>query len=1087
MFTSSFRSGLVGLLAVALFSAGLQAATFVEDFSSTEYCDQLATTAWWDTGAGDIKLFPFEISMTGNYDTPGTARDLVIAGDYAFIADDGSGLQILDITDPANPGFLGSFDTSGRAFGVAIAGDHAYVADYGSGLVVLDISDPTNPIYAGGWDMPGDMFRNVAVVGDYAYMADRSSGLQIMYISDPTNPVPAGNYNTSGWAYDVVIGGDCAFVADLSSGLQVIDISDPLNPFLLGSLDTPGSARGLTVVGDYAYMADGGSGLQVIDISDPANPFAAGSCGIAGDAQTIAISGDYLYMAAYDGGFSVLDISDPTNPILLDVFDTPGLAMKVAIAGDQAYLADGEGGLQVVRVADPVLPPRRVGSLEASGLGDLIVVGDHIFSVGYEGLQVIDISDLRRPEIVWNNGFPYVYDLVASGDYAYLSGANYGLLILDISDPVNPVYLGNCETPGSGLAVAITDRYAFIADDEDFGVEVIDFADPTNPVNVGSYYEPGGCWPKDVAIAGDRAYIAGYATDLVVLDISDPTNPAYLGSSDVTPGASRRLAVAGDHAYLVDSWGLHVVDISDPTNLTLLGTYDPVGMSINFFKIAGDYAYLGGPNSSLLVVDISNPTNPVLVGTYNSSSGGNIYTFALAGDYLFARCGSGLDIVQALWRQFDPARPVGQSLAIDATDDSISRVRLAAAQTDSVQWEMSANGGVDWQELLPDFTWQRMAAVGSDLRWRSTHVHESPGVNPSCSELTIGWLFDCPTIDDVVDIPADQGGQVRIGFSRSGRDFADEMDLPIDDYCLWRRVDDRSVRKNLDILRDTQGPAAGSEVFDSYLRPLGDRIFMIGGQGEALGQFPLGVWEAVGSFSATQQDHYLTPVTTLTDSSGAGIPWSVFCVTAHTTTPSIWYCSPPDSGYSVDNIAPAIPGGFMMGENSVLIWDASLEPDFQYYTVYGSAVDHFDETAVLVDYTIETSLDVSGQTYSFFLLTASDYAGNESDAAAVDALSAVPDAEPLNFTLHQCAPNPFNPSTTITFDLPMPSRVDLWIFDLSGRLVRMLMSDVSVGAGRSQVVWDGNDDTGRSAASSTYFYRLTAGPHTETKRMALVR
>jgi len=68
-----------------------------------------------------------------------------IVGNYAYVADNFSGLQIIDISNPAAPTLKGNYDTSGNAYGVQIVGNYAYVADYGGGLKIIDVSDFTNP------------------------------------------------------------------------------------------------------------------------------------------------------------------------------------------------------------------------------------------------------------------------------------------------------------------------------------------------------------------------------------------------------------------------------------------------------------------------------------------------------------------------------------------------------------------------------------------------------------------------------------------------------------------------------------------------------------------------------------------------------------------------------------------------------------------------------------------------------------------------------------------------------------------------------------------------------------------------------
>ena len=84
-------------------------------------------------------------------------------------------------------------------------------------------------------------------------------------------------------------------------------------------------------------------------------------------------------------------------------------------------------------------------------------------------------------------------------------------------------------------------------------------------------------------------------------------------------------------------------------------------------------------------------------------------------------------------------------------------------------------------------------------------------------------------------------------------------------------------------------------------------------------------------------------------------------------------------------------------------------------------------------------------------------------------------------------PNPFNPATTIVFNLPRETAVSLHIFDVSGHLVRVLLDGEITTEGRREVVWNGRDDTGLMVASGTYFYRLEAGEYAETRRMALIK
>ena len=88
--------------------------------------------------------------------------------------------------------------------------------------------------------------------------------------------------------------------------------------------------------------------------------------------------------------------------------------------------------------------------------------------------------------------------------------------------------------------------------------------------------------------------------------------------------------------------------------------------------------------------------------------------------------------------------------------------------------------------------------------------------------------------------------------------------------------------------------------------------------------------------------------------------------------------------------------------------------------------------------------------------------------------------------LDQNHPNPFNPSTTISFSLSTPSYVSLRIYDASGRYIRTLI-DEPYDAGRHEERWDGRDDHGRELSSGLYFCRIEAGALSETRKMVLLR
>lgn len=97
---------------------------------------------------------------------------------------------------------------------------------------------------------------------------------------------------------------------------------------------------------------------------------------------------------------------------------------------------------------------------------------------------------------------------------------------------------------------------------------------------------------------------------------------------------------------------------------------------------------------------------------------------------------------------------------------------------------------------------------------------------------------------------------------------------------------------------------------------------------------------------------------------------------------------------------------------------------------------------------------------------------------------------PNQIQLYENYPNPFNPNTTISFELPTKSDVELTIYNSAGQLVKTLISDEVV-SGMHQAIWDGKNVSGESVSSGIYLYRLEVvnenAKHTEVKRCVLLK
>ncbi|MGK7905515.1 MAG: hypothetical protein AB4352_29740 [Hormoscilla sp.] len=327
--------------------------------------------------------------LIGSFDTPGYAKRVALADNRAYVADEGSGLQIIDVSDPKAPKLIGSFDTPG-ALGVALADNRAYVADYRSGLQIIDVSDPKAPTRLGSFDTPGG--TRVAIADNRAYVLYGFNGLQIIDVSDPKAPKLIGSFDTRGYGRGVAIADNRAYVADDGSGVQIIDVSDPKAPTRLGSINTRGDASGVAIADNRAYVTERTSGLQITDVSDPKAPTRLGSFDTRSYANGVAIADNRAYVANSVLGVQIIDVSDPKAPKLIGSFDTPNIANGVAIADNRAYVADGNSGLQIIDVTPdiPTIPVNLSVAVTETGFPTVTITATTEAPV--VGSQTIDVA-----------------------------------------------------------------------------------------------------------------------------------------------------------------------------------------------------------------------------------------------------------------------------------------------------------------------------------------------------------------------------------------------------------------------------------------------------------------------------------------------------------------------------------------------------------------------------------------------------------------------------------------------------------------------------------------------------------------------
>jgi hypothetical protein len=268
-----------------------------------------------------------------------------------------------------------------------------------------------------------------------------------------------------------------AFVAvsqnEAQGALLVFDISNPAAPIQRAYLPLPDYAGygEISLVGGYALIATG-QAVRIVDLRDVDHPAMHGSVETPGWITGVSVAADRVYVTTQgdDGDvLSIFAINDSADLTRLGSVTIPqGNRQDPVVVDTLAYIPTFSG-LEIVNVSDPAAS-KHIGSYE----------------FGPELAQAILGSEYKDVSLTAES-------VQVSGQRAYL-GTNVGLLILDVSNPTKPTFLGSYAHPGpysiSDIEIAADRAYMTFANwgSSDFGgMDILDISDPAHPKRVGGY------------------------------------------------------------------------------------------------------------------------------------------------------------------------------------------------------------------------------------------------------------------------------------------------------------------------------------------------------------------------------------------------------------------------------------------------------------------------------------------------------------------------------------------------------------------------------------------------------------------------
>jgi hypothetical protein len=537
---------------------------------------------------------PWHPVQVGHLDYPdwtGTADRLALSGNHLFVTD-GSGrlLQVVDVSDPIAPSRVTQVATDVYPDGLALLGDFLYVAVQATGVEIYDITNPAQPQPVG--TLPVTLAHNVDIEGELLFTTSLTNTVAIHDLVDPANPALLATVTLPEEveAYDVEVLGDLAYVAG-ALGTWIMDITDPTAPALAGSI--PGGCTSLTIADGHAFLMR--FRVEVFDLANPlapvpvvklSQPEGSGFSFI----RRVVLQDGFVFAAADDAGLMVADCRQMVPPPLIGTLDPPSSVYRVHRDNSYTLATAGSGGLLVLDLEDPG-QPQQIGLLPSQDARAVTTVGDLAYLAdGGDGLKIVDLSNPETPQQI---GHLDTYSRVAAGlvwrdDLIYLAAGLNGLMVIDVTTPAAPVLLGQVATPGNAMDVVVAGSHAFVADHNE-GLQVVDISVPEAPFVAASLPLPGR--QGTVLLDGTTLYLGGEGTGLRVIDVSDPTTPEVTGW---LPFQSRDLVLDGHLLLAAGHDGVTLIDRTDPSAMTSVGfmpTWEAghsVAVADSFLVLAGD-------------------------------------------------------------------------------------------------------------------------------------------------------------------------------------------------------------------------------------------------------------------------------------------------------------------------------------------------------------------------------------------------------------------------------------------------------------------------------------------------------------------
>ena len=760
--------------------------------------------------------------------------------------------------------------------------------------------------------------------------------------------------------------------------------------------------------------------------------------------------------------------------------------------------------------------------------------GTYIYDVSTNPHDPIEVGFIAGATSTWR-------DLKTHGYYCYVTNeTGGGMDIISLEDPFNPYKVGEYTatfTTAHNLFISDGFAYIFGSNADEGGCRILSLDNPINPVEVGSWEDD---YFHDGFVKNDTLYGCGiYNGTLYIIDVSIKSNPINLVEHNYSNYGCHAVWVTDDSKYVVtgdeEAGGyVYIFDIQDFDNINLVSTWypdevDAEDKSVHNVLIKGDLLYISYYVYGTRILDISDPYNPTEVGYYDWYPGqsglysGNWGTYPLTENgliYSTDYSGNGFFIMsypfmgeinfEELNDTENNIDPLSFNVTINESPDysvDYSSFKLYwgidGMITDSASLTSAGNSYVG--SLTPSGENGIMHYYMAFNTQNGERVTKPYGAPFSSYKFNIGIDNVSPEVELIT--------QVEDQFYPSGS--FDVISIASDNIGInsvelfWQAGDNQiqSIVCEESHDQDLGAVYVGSISYNGIAPGTAIRYWAVATDASSQSnqsqsdenhfyisdQYALGNFENESSMDAWDlRDwgrQYVNHI----------IKWAI------NDSPNGLYS--PNAYNACYLIEPINLTYFTKAYIKFKSGELLRPGDYGYVQVKRGDSPNWTNIMTISSWNNQEMFEryinlnsyLNEEELYFRLLMTSDLS-DESQGWYVDDINLVLNQDmppnvntdsninniPNKLTLNPSYPNPFNPNTKISFDLPKSSKVKLQIVDINGRGIANLLSN-SLDSGTYNVNWNGTSDSGVNMSSCIYFIILNVDGSILTQKLSLIR